>query len=43
MHYPEFGANAFSRMTTPALVLTGDKDFTPRFSERWDWRADASV
>ena len=40
-HYPELGANDFSRMTTPALVLTGDQDVNPRFSERRDWRADA--
>ena len=40
-HYPELGANDFGRMTTPALVLTGDQDVNPRFSERRDWRADA--
>ena len=40
-HYPELGANGFSRMTTPALVVTGEQDFNPRFSERRDWRADA--
>jgi fermentation-respiration switch protein FrsA (DUF1100 family) len=40
-HYPEIGANDFSRMRTPSLVVTGDKDVNPRFSERQDWRADA--
>ena len=40
-HYPELGASDFSRMTAPALVVTGDQDFNPRFSERRDWRADA--
>ncbi|WP_197673674.1 hypothetical protein [Stappia sp. ES.058] len=28
-------------MTTPCLVVTGDKDINPMFSERADWRADA--
>ena len=40
-HYPEVGACNFSRMTTPALVITGDRDFNPMFSERENWRADA--
>ncbi len=33
--------NDFSQMRTPSLVLTGDKDFHPFFSERADWRTDA--
>lgn len=40
-HYPEVGASDFGRMTTPSLVITGDKDYDPRFSARQDWRADA--
>ena len=40
-HYPELGANDFSRMTTLSLVVTGDQDINPRFSNRKDWRADA--
>ena len=40
-HYPELGNSDFSTMTAPSLVVTGDKDFNPRFSMREDWRADA--
>ena len=28
-------------MTTLSLVVTGDQDINPRFSDRKDWRADA--
>ncbi len=35
------GLHDLSLMTTPALVVTGDSDFNPMFSERRDWRADA--
>ncbi len=40
-HYPEIGANHFSHMALPSLVITGTEDFNPRFSERQSWRADA--
>ena len=39
-HYPEL-ASDFSHMTLPSLVVTGDNDVNPRFSDRPDWRADA--
>lgn len=35
------GSTRFDRMTTPALVVSGDDDWHPVFSERRDWRADA--
>lgn len=31
----------FAEMTPPALVVTGDKDVNPNFTDRTDWRADA--
>lgn len=40
-HFPAIGANDFSHMTLPSLVITGTEDFAPVFSERKDWRADA--
>lgn len=40
-NYPELSGNDFSRMALPALVVTGDQDFSDRFSPRHDWRADA--
>lgn len=40
-HYPELKRNDFTHMTQPVLVVAGDKDFHPFFSERHDWRADA--
>ena len=40
-HYPELSGNDFSAMSLPSLILTGDQDFSERFSERRDWRADA--
>ncbi|PTW60508.1 chlorophyllase-like protein [Breoghania corrubedonensis] len=39
--YPALVNSDFSGMTTPCLVVTGDKDINPMFSERADWRADA--
>lgn len=40
-NYPELKGNDFAHMTQPMLVVAGDKDFHPFFSERQDWRADA--
>ncbi|NLU71404.1 alpha/beta fold hydrolase [Streptomyces sp. HNM0575] len=40
-HWPILGTTRFDRMTTPALVVTGDDDTNRFFSERKDWRADA--
>jgi len=40
-HYPVLATTHFATMTTPALVIAGDKDQNPRFSDREDWRADA--
>ena len=40
-HYPVLRNNSFAEMTTPALVVAGDKDKNINFSERDDWRADA--
>ena len=40
-HFPAIGANDFSHMTLPSLVVTGTEDFATVFSERKDWRADA--
>lgn len=41
-HYPFLLHPSFGQMTTPALVVTGDKDVSPRFTARGaDWRADA--
>ncbi len=39
--FPELVSNDFSHMTLRSLVITGDKDINPDFSERADWRADA--
>ena len=39
--FPELVSNDFRHMTTRSLVITGDKDINPDFSERADWRADA--
>ena len=39
--FPELVSNDFSHMTTPSLVVTGDKDVNLDFSTRPDWRADA--
>jgi dienelactone hydrolase len=40
-HYPVLATTNFATMTTPALVIAGDKDQNSRFSDREDWRADA--
>ncbi|RMC35043.1 alpha/beta hydrolase family protein [Paracoccus alkanivorans] len=40
-HYPVLRNNSFAEMTTPALVVVGDQDQSPQFSDRPDWRADA--
>ncbi len=40
-HYPVLGGTSFAAMTTPALVVAGDQDVNPQFSDRADWRADA--
>ena len=39
-HYPIFAGSDFSTMTRDALVVNGDKDKNPRFSDRDQWRAD---
>jgi pimeloyl-ACP methyl ester carboxylesterase len=39
--FPVLRNGDFSTMTTPALVVTGDRDVNPMFSDRADWRADA--
>jgi len=40
-HYPVLRNSSFAEMTTPALVVAGDRDVNPNFSDRVDWRADA--
>lgn len=40
-HYPILRSTSFAGMTTPALVVVGENDWNPAFSERKDWRADA--
>lgn len=40
-HYPMLGGTDFSGMTEPALVVSGENDFTELFSPRRDWRYDA--
>lgn len=40
-HYPVLGSTDFTPMTTPTLVVVGDNDRNPAFSDRADWRADA--
>ncbi len=40
-HYPVLRNPSFAAMTTPALVVAGDQDANPMFSDRADWRADA--
>ncbi|MBT1709670.1 alpha/beta fold hydrolase [Fulvivirgaceae bacterium PWU5] len=39
-HYPVLKNNDLATMTLPALVVAGDKDKNPNFSDRDDWRAD---
>jgi hypothetical protein len=40
-HYPVLAAGNFSTMTLPALIVNGDKDKNPMFSDVDNWRADA--
>lgn len=40
-HYPVLGGSDFSQMQARVLVVAGDKDANPNFSERQDWRFDA--
>ncbi|GLW23121.1 hypothetical protein Mame01_31640 [Microbispora amethystogenes] len=40
-HYPVLRTTGFAAMTTPALVVVGENDRNPAFSDREDWRADA--
>ena len=39
--YPFFKSTDFAEMKTPTLVVAGDKDKNPTFSERDDWRSEA--
>lgn len=39
--YPVLRTTSFATMTTPALVIVGENDWNPAFSDRKDWRADA--
>lgn len=40
-HFPILLHTDFSSMTTPALVVAGDQDLNPRFSDRLSYRWDA--
>ena len=40
-HYPALRETSFATMTTPALVVVGENDWHPAFSDRKDWRSDA--
>lgn len=40
-HYPVLRTTSFATMTTPALVVVGENDWSPAFSDRKDWRSDA--
>lgn len=40
-HYPILRTTSFTTMTTPALVIVGEHDWHPAFSDREDWRSDA--
>lgn len=40
-HYPMTKYINFSEMTTPALVIAGDEDLNPNFSDRLSYRWDA--
>ncbi len=42
-HFPVLRNPSFAEMTAPALVVVGDKDVNPMFSDRTDWRGDAYV
>ena len=39
--YPVLRSPSFTEMTPPTLVVVGDKDVNPMFSDRVSWRADA--
>ncbi|MES2176017.1 MAG: chlorophyllase [Pseudomonadota bacterium] len=39
--YPDLKKNTFDKMTTPALVVAGENDVNPMFSDRADWRSDS--
>jgi hypothetical protein len=39
-HYPVLNTTDFAEMTTRALVIVGDNDQNPAFSDRSDWRSD---
>lgn len=41
VHYPVLAGSNFGTMTLPALVVNGDKDKNPMFSDVDNWRADA--
>lgn len=40
-HYPIMKSMDFSEMSLPALIVAGDKDKNPMFSEKDDWRTGA--
>lgn len=42
-HYPVLRTTSFATMTTPALIVVGEHDWNPAFSDRKDWRSDAYV
>jgi len=39
--FPFLKGSSFAEMTPPTLVVAGDKDVNPNFTDRVDWRADA--
>jgi predicted alpha/beta-hydrolase family hydrolase len=39
--YPILRTTNFTGMTTPALIVAGDRDLNPAFSTQRDWRSDA--
>ncbi len=39
-HFPDLAGTGFDTMTGQALVVVGDKDHNPMFTDRADWRAD---
>ncbi len=41
VHYPVLAGSNFQTMTLPTLVVNGDKDKNPMFSDVDNWRADA--
>jgi hypothetical protein len=40
-HYPVLNGTDFSTMVLPALIVNGDKDINPMFSDVENWRGDA--